>query len=895
MTILKLYKNVNFKKEDKFIIDDFSFYLSKFPYTQLNIQYQKIELQKEIKIILNQEFSNPLTKERYAYCSIQNDNEKVAYYFIDSINWKSSSCCALSISLDILNSFKLNEDYKLTNRSQILREHRDRMKYVDLEFIGDFQDLNYINAINEDNEVDDEKIAMLNNYITNSRTGRTYLHFNEQHAQQLERNTIFGNIAQNNLYIVFAKNGIISKVFGSFEDFEPGLLNVLQKENKGILGTINEYGINANGNHYIIVNDEMYEIDKQFSAYFITQGDMIEESMFYSYEDYCKFMNMVGYYGEYNYSYKFNCERIIDRISENMNPILYHKCVDEVIDINNQDWYLLYKSDETSGVKCFLVPQYPTIVDGSNIGFSKYTSIIPSMIQEGKYYRFICDSNVIQFKTRTNQTFKKYFTPPSSSLPLQALFEIFRVGDTLHINAYNIEFVPSTGVGSSKIVDSFSYTASTINFISSESITSIDYEISNLSFIEETYNSLYGVGGTIAPLPIINKSGTWVFELNSSYITLDSIDSIDKTDSKIIKIIKLPYLPCDFEIDNNKYYIISSDFKYENGLLECKNLNYKFKRQLKGFNIYNKYFKVQLTDKNYDKSTDFESKLLSSEFFTPKYFYDSFGFIFALEDINLNYIDKENNNIQFYVTSTINSRFAFEFDNYRTESMSKEDFNNWLIASRNNEVVIYNSEYLNYIRNGYNYDVKSKQRSEIVGGIGIGLSSLSSIVSAFAGGPAGAVAGGTTIASSVAYYINSVISNEQAIEQKKQQLKAQSASVEGSDDVDLMSVYGKNRLLFTEYTVSEPIKKLLFELFYLNGYRTSEYKIPIVNSRTLFNYLEANVVIENTSTIIDEEIQRNLIEAYQGGLTFIHKFKNNYDLSFTKDNLERSIYNYVNN
>ena len=43
---------------------------------------------------------------------------------------------------------------------------------------------------------------------------------------------------------------------------------------------------------------------------------------------------------------------------------------------------------------------------------------------------------------------------------------------------------------------------------------------------------------------------------------------------------------------------------------------------------------------------------------------------------------------------------------------SLEDYDNIVAVARNNEEVLYSSQYLNYVRTGYNYDVKAKQRQE---------------------------------------------------------------------------------------------------------------------------------------------------------------------------------------
>ena len=151
-----------------------------------------------------------------------------------------------------------------------------------------------------------------------------------------------------------------------------------------------------------------------------------------------------------------------------------------------------------------------------------------------------------------------------------------------------------------------------------------------------------------------------------------------------------------------------------------------------------------------------------------------------------------------------------------------QDYNNVLPIVRNNEIALYNIPYLNYIRNGYNYDVKTKNRQAMSNWLGVGLGALGTIAT-LASAPANPISlvmgvgmGASTIKSIVSA-ISSQAQAEQNIQAKLQETSSQGASVSGSDDVDLMSEYTSNRASIMTYQSSDIMRNLLFDLFYYTG------------------------------------------------------------------------------
>lgn len=295
------------------------------------------------------------------------------------------------------------------------------------------------------------------------------------------------------------------------------------------------------------------------------------------------------------------------------------------------------------------------------------------------------------------------------------------------------------------------------------------------------------------------------------------------------------------------------------------------------------------------KDMKYESKLYHSDFFNPKFVYDSFSFTFDLEKVNKDRLQEIYNlttSLVFKATSTINSRFLFAFPQYDCGNMQKEDYNYVCNASRNNEMTLFNTPYINYIRGGYNYDVKNKERQNFLGAIGLGLSGLGTIASVATGGlltPVMATGFGTSLAN----LIGGTIGREQTMEKNLKQLELQATSVRGSDDVDLYNYYAHNRAKLVHYGVDDYSKGQLYNLFFYYGYYANYYGIPTLNTRQKFNYIEADIDFINTSGKISGEMKDDIIARYATGLTFIHVYLKSgvkkWDVEQVYENWETSL------
>ena len=413
------------------------------------------------------------------------------------------------------------------------------------------------------------------------------------------------------------------------------------------------------------------------------------------------------------------------------------------------------------------------------------------------------------------------------------------------------------------------------------------------------------------------------------YISPVSPKQIDLTDNKIIKIIKLPYFPANIigsgiihdaqqpAYEGKTYILVSeNDWYYstislitgnagDTIILKSSALSTSLVNQiglkddLVSLNpLCNKAIdlpvSITATRVNYANDPMAEPKLFHSDYYFWKYVYDSFIKVVKNEAyLNKHYTldDSYYKEIYFYMTNTINSRFMFEMHFFDKFNFNNEDFERFLVVQRNNELTIYSSDFVNYLKTGYNYDVKNKNRQESFSWFTTGVGLTAGILSLIAGSK---TLGAGLIASSVlsiANSVNTTLTLENNMEQKIAQLRNQGASVYGADDVDLMTSYNMNNKLWrAKYEVSPRMKKALADLFFYTGYIDDVTEVPNTNTRVWFNFLQCEPHFTKTQYISDECLEE-LIKKFKGGVTYLHMNTINNERTWNfernKENWER--------
>ena len=387
--------------------------------------------------------------------------------------------------------------------------------------------------------------------------------------------------------------------------------------------------------------------------------------------------------------------------------------------------------------------------------------------------------------------------------------------------------------------------------------------------------------------------------------TIGSIKRVDLKLSSLVKVFRLPYMPFEvigygthevtgeyyIEVDDSVlsigdydtsltptlYALIIDDVRQT--LINPSNIkdNIILLNPLCNVKMNNDVIAKSLTDLRSDNINNIweEPKLYHSDFYYNKYVYDSFSKVIKnesyLNDLMTLEEYEDMKEIKFIMTSTINSNFMFEFTFLAQFNFNSEDYEKILFINRNNEMTIYNNEYLNYLKSGYNYDVKNKNRQEAMSWFTTGVGLTAGVLSLIFGSKtlgAGLVASSVL---SIANSINNTIQLETSLEQKLDQLKRQSTSVFGADDVDLLANYCKeNKMWVATYEVSDRMKNALSDLFYYTGYIDDVTEVPNVTTRMWFNFLQCEPHFDYVNNISAECLEE-LINKYKGGVTYLHK------------------------
>lgn len=141
--------------------------------------------------------------------------------------------------------------------------------------------------------------------------------------------------------------------------------------------------------------------------------------------------------------------------------------------------------------------------------------------------------------------------------------------------------------------------------------------------------------------------------------------------------------------------------------------------------------------------------------------------------------------------------------------------------------------------------------------------------------------------------IAGIIQGEQNLKRTLQEANAQAISVEGSDDIDLLNYYNfDNKLFYTRYYISDRLQSEVDKLFYYAGYATNQTKIPNLNTRVNFNFIQMDLKLkqDKLNSDVDEDIKARL----QIGVTFHHEYNGTYDFDQECENLERAVWEEIN-
>lgn len=898
MSTLYIYPDCKITKERNCLVDNIQAYLQ----TQrilpsIEIQYQQIELNKTLKLNMSQ---NVVGTGPFNYLEIIQDN-KSFYYFIDKTNWKSTSTVEFELTLDTVNTFAT--DFSFDKKTRITRQHKDRLEIRD-NVEQNTEVWEYVPA---------NKQIVLNPWAYENELYDTFY-------VRWDTDTV-------NCSIVKYTNGKEAQRIDNVYSIEQGYFG------QGQMAVAMKVSYLASGQsqeqvleYADLING--FNNDSYWVAYFVgNTSDMVYDpngawsSLFY------------GFYNRY-------FMRKIDQKEEGLQPPLFR--VDKAYTVKSYDnipWNLAYIADNAydpehpeaftnnNPLKCYLYPSQAIWIDTID---SSGTELDSGDIEEGKYYYFV-PPQVVPPQVPESQVSKYYFGLPAAvwkgtyTMKVaigQAESELTVRNSVWHYGSHyaerytTLDQIPSWVVvrksGENIYVDEYSYKDPVNGGIVQTKHVVVQAANFRLKFITRQTQVPYYVGTVNPPLSPTStywsqmKAGTevgWFQVSGSAPAYLWPIPANLKTDSRVMKIIQVPYCPLyNYEENGNHYYDING-WTFDSSANALRKIDTEadtdsiIELDWNPLNLLKvDYVEPEATDNRNDK---YESKVYHSEFYTPKLVYDSFGYTYSLENVdtsNAENLDKAKN-IDYKVSNTFSGNFMFNTKVPLKRSAS--DYDNIVIVNRNNELPVYTSAFMNYVKSGYNYDIKNRNMNLAKGAAGTLVSTAGGLLGGLAmGAMGGSSAGpvGAAIGAAVGLaggLINLAFSQAQAdnnIKQKLEETNRQGVSVNSCDDINLLQAYTEgNKAKQIEYQASKEFISIMWDLFYYYGYKEDTREIPNLNSRLWFNYIECEPVFKENQNLVYKNYLEDIRQRFMTGITVYHRVNNTYDWNQEKENWETNL------
>ena len=568
-----------------------------------------------------------------------------------------------------------------------------------------------------------------------------------------------------------------------------------------------------------------------------------------------------------------NLLRKVDKYKEGITGTKFYKTGTSLrVSSADYDWYLIYKNKEDVNVNtsvpidCYLCASEEInlniSVNSNGIQFNNYNV-------NDSLYVFAKDN--VPFTTTINGV---SYTISESGQYKGIAFVKYSNGNNAYVLKDDSHIV-LTNIGNTALTD----VSATVKV---RVCRSFEPELDAAS--QYTYYSVLGQ---------VEARNYSVITIGQTSATLLSINTINRSDTKIIKIIKMPYAPFDVNIVSGKM-TIPTGWTYSGGYLLLNDLNTEFISYVDGsLNLDELQLAYNASDLAANKKHDikYESKLYNSNFYSVKYAYDNFEKEILLERFTVR-TDFPGNVIKFKQSNNISSNSLFDIQAVNGTYEEPTLYGRYLNVNRQNELALFSSDYINYIRTGYNYDKKAKTRQLASNIIGLGISAAGTAVgfglSAVTGGISTAAAIGTTqnLISGISNTIFQAISAEDAINQKLEATKQSPASVSNTEDLNLLSYYNGNRLIHYTESVSDEVKNSIYTLFRLTGYACNDYGVPNINSRLYYNFLQCDADIEESSWTAGKDFLDDIKSRLKTGVTIFHKVNGSYDFLQDKENFE---------
>ena len=926
---ITLYTQCKIIKDKNFVVENIEDYLATLSATVINnYQYQRFDLKKTIRIDLNQNWQTkennlqyeeqPISK-KWNYLKLStlvNNNNVNYYYFITGYKQVAPQTIELSIEMDTINTFRYstvynNDTYTLSNKTIVKREHKDRLKRLPIQStitnIGSGT-IAVLDSLKNDNEYNNnlfgssEKVVLINDVdilrkylntisassfplnFTYTLSDGSYILKNEYNkSTQIEINTIYNDIVRLEITAVisFNRRRYSLKFYNQDNEIvlqiDIGMTRLVDPvDNRSIL--------------YALVIPYNSSVAQTTSST-ISWSDFIDN--FYNGE---KTVLVT----------KRPYKRIVDKFSEGLGTTLFKREDETLYDGDEEKhWMLAYRNDEATSttVNTLLYPEETMNITTQTSAVEDITpQEIPNKANQEEWVKFLHDGdydtdNYIEVNG-TQYKIVSTSTAPSSTEAHGILLRKQNANDIVFKDVYRL--VISSGTA--------------------DNYTSIAQEVDLVKVHGWGNAKIYTSPYTNSPASGSYWQNYWVGSKgNITSGTVDSWKDVKLYDTKLIKAFIFPYCPSQYFHGRMNVSVIPDSYTYlpspikAIALRSANNNDFSYELEFGNVNPQSVLimdnidtggggplppYPLLTIGTEQSRKVDWESKLYNSDYYQPKFVYDSFSYTFNLEDINIdNWLNAFSNpkyfSVNYTVSTNIVSKFAFQFLQYVTER-STQDYEGVLCIERNNEKALYNSDYLNYIKNGgYNYDTKKANSQNAINGITTALSIVGAVASFASSGVTGGagIAAGVGLAvgatTGIARGIYTAQEQDKAISQKMLQAQMQGNTVQGNEDLDILTVITKNKAKLVTYRLSDIMKNALWDLFHYCGYATYEQKAPEVDTRLYFNFVQADIQFKEYN--FNKDIAEDIKQKWSEGITFFHKVNNTWDLDQVYENFETSL------
>lgn len=585
----------------------------------------------------------------------------------------------------------------------------------------------------------------------------------------------------------------------------------------------------------------------------------------------------------------------IDNIDEGISGAVQYKSSDETLysgnEYINQKWYLVYENlnaEGSEGVKCTLYPEKKVPFSASVTNKIYATDLARNM----DYYItgnsfpnsgiFFINNDGVAVGYQNGQYYNGR----------RVLCILYRVMD-VNIHRLRITLLLEDGVREPEWVD--------------VDTTGVDKPITPVGAEGYYFANSSERSSSIA---VIESKEYHTYSTVIEMTEFENIDWVDRTSSKILKIIECPYCPAELTWDDDLRIHLPEGWVYGTSTDEHGNQHYFIIPNVTtefGCRVRD-YIDLGLTKEvvldsttintvwNWDRYL-LDPKLKHSAFSTYKVSYDNFSKIIYPERITHRASNplSPSINIDYKQSNCISSTLGFNITYNNCTYKEDSDYGSYIISTRGLESPIYNNAFINYIRNGYNYDKKAQQTQKTVSTVGAIVSIVGGIATTALGASSGgisAVAGISLLTTGITTLANTISSNVQAernIAQKVDEAQNQTASIIACDDLNLLNWYNGNKVHIMQYQVSDNLKRLLDDTFYYCGYASDRYGYPTGRERLWFDYLQCEPVFDEERTSTYQEFVKDIKARYSAGVTVFHKVNNAWDIEQTKENWEYSL------